>query len=100
MDYAKWKYHDSAYLVGKSVDETGHEVQNWAVDMYKDLISAQVACVALVDGCKGVTGNHQSNRYSVRRTSTVKTIPDDEFSYLKPDNPCGRSFNQKLRKIH
>ena len=89
MDYASWEYDDASYLPGEAVDENGHVVQNWAHDMYKDLITAQLACFALGEGCKGVTGHHQSNRYSVRRSSTLTTSPHDAFSYLKPDNPCG-----------
>ena len=90
MDYASWEYDGASYLPGKARDETGHVVQNWARGMYKDLISAQLACVALGDGCGGVTGHHQSNAYSVRRSATFTIDPYDAFSYVKPDNPCGR----------
>ena len=100
MDYASWEYDDASFLGGKAVDETGNYVQNWAHDMYTDLLTAQLACVALCDGCSGVTGHHQSNGYSVRRFSKFTTpgpgLNADAFSYLKPDKPCGRPFNQKI----
>ena len=90
MDYASWKYVDASFLPGRAVDRAAYEVQNWADDIYKDLKTAQLACVALGDGCGGVTGHHESNSYSVRRSATFRTIRNHPFSYLKPDNPCGR----------
>ena len=86
VENSDWKY-EAGTILGASVDVSGIEVASWSTNMYATVEEAQTACIALQNGCGGVTCVQKNKDCSVRLNDVVGDSTGGH-SYIKPRLPC------------